>query len=100
MYEDIKLENVYRYIDKLNNTQQEEIQKISVLHTKKVLGNKIGLLFYDVTTLYFETDKKDELREKGFSKDGKHGKSQVILGLMASKDDYPLYYSLFNGSKY
>src|SRR5690625_3571236 len=88
--EDIKLEKVYRYLDKLYNTQQEEIQKISVLHTKKVLGNKIGLLFYDVTTLYFETDKKDELREKGFSKDGKHGQSQVVLGLLVSKDGYPL----------
>lgn len=98
--EDIKLEKVYRYLDKLYNTQQEEIQKISVLHTKKVLGNKIGLLFYDVTTLYFETDKKDELREKGFSKDGKHGQSQVVLGLLVSKDGYPLSYSLFNGSQY
>src|SRR5690625_41997 len=98
--EDIKFEKVYRYLDKLYNTQQEEIQKISVLHTKKVLGNKIGLLFYDVTTLYFETDKKDELREKGFSKDGKHGQSQVVLGLLVSKDGYPLSYSLFNGSQY
>lgn len=97
---DIKLEKIYRYLDKLYNTQQEEIQQISVSHTKEILGNKIGLLFYDVTTLYFETDKKDELREKGFSKDGKHGQSQVVLGLLVSKDGYPLSYSLFNGSQY
>jgi len=29
-------------------------------------------MFYDVTTLYFESDYSDELRENGFSKDGKH----------------------------
>lgn len=98
--EDIKLEKVYRYLDKLYNTQQEQIQQISVNHTREILGNNIGLLFYDVTTLYFETDKKDELREKGFSKDGKHGQSQVVLGLLVSKDGYPLSYSLFNGSQY
>lgn len=98
--EDIRLEKVYRYLDKLYNTQQEEVQRISVAHTREILGNKIGLLFYDVTTLYFETDKQDELREKGFSKDGKHGQSQVVLGLLVSRDGYPLSYSLFNGSQY
>lgn len=98
--EDINLKKIYRYLDVLYNTQQEEIQQVSVSHTQKILGNKIGLLFYDVTTLYFETDKQDELREKGFSKDGKHGQSQVVLGLLVSKDGYPLSYSLFNGSQY
>ena len=97
---DIGLNSIYRYLDELYNTQQEEIQKISVSHTRKLLGDKIGLLFYDVTTLYFETDKKDELREKGFSKDGKHVQSQVVLGLLVSKEGYPLSYLLFNGLQY
>jgi transposase len=57
-------------------------------------------LFYDVTTLYFESDYSDELRERGFSKDGKHSQPQVVLGLLVSKDGYPLSYSLFNGSQY
>ena len=64
------------------------------------MGGKIGLLFYDVTTLYFESDYGDELREAGFSKDGKHSQPQVVLGLLVSKDGYPLSYSLFNGSQY
>ena len=68
-------------------------------HTKKILGGNIGLMFYDVTTLYFETDNTDELREKGFSKDGKHSHPQVVLGLLVSRDGYPLSYSIFNGSQ-
>jgi transposase len=98
--EDIQLYKIYRYLDKLYNTQQEHIQQISVEHTRKILGGKIGLMFYDVTTLYFESDYSDELRENGFSKDGKHSQPQVVLGLLVSKDGYPLSYSLFNGSQY
>jgi len=98
--EDVQLHNIYRYLDKLHNSQQEKIQQISVEHTRKILGGKIGLVFYDVTTLYFETDNSDELREPGFSKDGKHSQPQVVLGLLVSLDGYPLSYSLFNGSQY
>lgn len=98
--EDIQLHQIYRYLDKLYDTQQETIQQISVEHTRRILGGKIGLLFYDVTTLYFESDYGDELRESGFSKDGKHSQPQVVLGLLVSKDGYPLSYSIFNGSQY
>jgi transposase len=98
--QDAQLHHVYRYLDKLYNTQQERIQQISVEHTQRILGGKIGLLFYDVTTLYFEADTGDELRETGFSKDGKHSQPQIVLGLLVSKDGYPLSYSIFNGSQY
>jgi hypothetical protein len=98
--EEIDLHKIYRYLDRLYNTQQEEIQQISVEHTKRILGGTIGLVFYDVTTLYFETDYSDELRERGFSKDGRHAQPQVILGLLVSAGGYPLSYSLFNGSQY
>jgi len=98
--EDVELHKIYRYLDRLHNTLQEKIQQISVEHTRKILGGHIGLLFYDVTTLYFESDHSDDLRERGFSKDGKHAQPQVVLGLLVSRDGYPLSYSLFNGSQY
>jgi len=98
--EDIELHKIYRYLDRLHNTQQEMIQQISVEHTRKVLGGKIGLVFYDVTTLYFESDYGDGFRIQGFSKDGKHSQPQVVLGLLVSAGGYPLAYSLFNGSQY
>jgi len=98
--EDVELHKIYRYLDKLNNTTQAEIQEISVNHTRRILGGKIGLVFYDVTTLYFESDIGDDFRESGFSKDGKHSNPQLVLGLLVSKDGYPLAYSLFNGSQY
>jgi transposase len=98
--QEIELHKIYRYLDRLHNSLQEKIQQISVAHTKKLLGGKIGLVFYDVTTLYFETDYSDDFRVTGFSKDGKHSQPQVVLGLLVSKDGYPLSWSLFNGSQY
>lgn len=62
--------------------------------------DSIGLMFYDVTSLYFETGIQDELRTNGFSKDGKTSESQIILGLLVSADGYPLSYSIFNGAQY
>ena len=93
--EDVELHKIYRYLDRLNNTLQEKIQEISVTHTRKVLYGKIGIVFYDVTTLYFETDYSDDFRTTGFSKDGKHSQPQVVLGLLVSRGGYPLSYSLF-----
>jgi transposase len=98
--EDIELHKIYRYSDKLHGTRQDKVQQISVAHTKKILGGSIGLVFYDVTTLYFETDSSDELRERGFSEDGKQAQPQVVLGLLVSRDGYPLSHSLFNGAQY
>ena len=98
--EDVELNKIYRYLDRLHNTLQDKIQQISVKHTRRILGGKIGLVFYDVTTLYFESDYSDELRERGFSKDGKHAQPQVVLGLLVSRDGYPLSYSIFNGAQY
>ena len=87
-------------MDKLYNKQRELVQQISVDHTRKILGGSIGLMFYDVTSLYFETGIQDELRTNGFSKDGKTSESQIILGLLVSADGYPLSYSIFNGAQY
>jgi transposase len=78
----------------------EHVQEISIAHTRQILGGSIGLLFYDVTTLYFETAPKDDMRQAGFSKDGKTSEAQVVLGLLVSQDGYPLSYSIFNGSQY
>jgi transposase len=98
--EDVNLTKIYRYLDKLNHSQRDKIQDISVVHTRQLLGGQIGVLFYDVTTLYFETDKEDELRKTGFSKEGRHSNPQIILGLLVSMDGYPLAYCIHEGNKY
>lgn len=98
--DDVSLQKIYRYMDKLQSSQKERVQAISVRHTKELFGGDIGILFYDVTTLYFETTDKDGLRNNGFSKDGKNANPQVVLGLLVSRGGYPLSYALFNGAQF
>ena len=98
--EDYDLHRIYRYLDSLNDTRREEIQAVSVRHTMDVYKGKIGVLFYDVTTLYFDSDKPDKLRKPGYSKDGKHSNPQIVLGLLVSGDGCPLAYAVHEGSKY
>ena len=93
-------QSIYRYLDALYNKKKEQVLQISVDHTRKILGGAITVAFYDVTTLYFESFREDNLRAPGFSKDGKTAETQVVLGLLVSRDGYPLAYSLFNGSQF
>ena len=58
------------------------------------------LLFYDVTTLYFETFEEDELRKKGFSKDNKSQQPQILIALMVTKEGFPIAYEVFSGNTF
>jgi transposase len=93
-------DDIYRYLDKLFSTQKDKVQKISFEHTQKILGTQISVVFYDVTTVYFEIDNEDDLRKTGFSKEGKHQNPQIVLGLLVSKNGYPLAYDIFEGNKF
>jgi len=93
-------DKIYRYLDKLNSSQKRTVQNISYHHTLKVLNNTLQIVFYDVTTLYFEVEQEDDLRKTGFSKDGKHQQPQIVLGLLVSTGGYPLAYEIYNGKKY
>ena len=94
------VDKIYRYLDLLYEKQKETIEQISYEHTLEILGGEISMVFYDVTTIYFESDKEDDLRKTGFSKEGKHMHPQILLGLLVSNGGYPLAYEVFEGNKY
>lgn len=91
---------IYRYLDKFRKAYFDQVQEISFRHTLKVLGHELGVVFYDVTTLYFEADKEDDFRIAGFSKEGKHQHPQILIGLLVSVLGYPLAYELFEGNQF
>ena len=96
----LHVNDIYRYLDKLHAQQIKQVQQISFEHTIKLLGDKLAVVFYDVTTLYFEAADQDDLRRAGFSKDGKHSQPQIVLGLLVSENGYPLDYEIFEGNKF
>lgn len=97
---DLPVQQMYRYLDKLYSEQKELIQQISYQHTLKILNGVMSVVFYDVTTLYFQIDNEDEIRKRGFSKEGKHQNPQIVLGLLVSIDGYPLAFDIFEGNKF
>ena len=58
------------------------------------------MLFFDCTTLYFESFTEDELKQNGFSKDAKHHQVQVLLALMVTREGLPVSYAVFPGATY
>ena len=97
---DIKEDRIYRYLDKIYSDHKNTLQQISYNHTKKILGGIISIVFYDVTTIYFQIDDEDEIRKRGFSKEGKHQNPQIVLGLLVGIEGYPLAYEIHEGNKF
>lgn len=91
---------VYRFLDKLNDKLKPQIEQIAFAHTRRVLQNNISVVFYDMTTLYFETSDEDDLRKTGFSKDGKHQCPQIYIGLLVGLGGYAIGYDIFEGNTY
>lgn len=92
------VDEIYRFLDKLSGQLKWRVEEISFAHTKKVIGKDISIVFYDMTTLYFESSDEDDLRKTGFSKDGKHQQPQIYLGLMVSVGGLPIGYDIFEGN--
>lgn len=94
------LNSVYRMMDKINPIFIEEMKKKIANYNISLLKGKIQVLFYDVTTIYFESFTSDELKKLGYSKDNKFNQPQIVLSLLATEEGLPLGYQLFPGNTY
>lgn len=79
----------------------KEIVESKVINfAKEYYAFNFDILFYDVTTLYFETFEEDDLRKNGFSKDHKSQQPQILIALMVSKEGFPVGYEVFSGNTF
>lgn len=94
---------IYRYLDKLCDRNpgktdiKDRIEQITYAHSAGVMGGCVDVVFYDITTLYFEAADEDDLRRTGYSKDGKFDCPQVLLGLLVTREGLPISYEIFEG---
>lgn len=96
----LNLDRVYQMMDKLDDSAIEKLNEITYKNTISLFQNKIDIIFFDCTTIYFEAFDEDELRKNGYSKDLKFNQPQVLLALMVTKEGLPVGYRIFEGSKY
>lgn len=95
------LHHFYRTLDLLQ-TNQDLLKKHIFKQRKSLFSEKLDVVFYDVSTLYFDSFKEAEgsLRQKGYSKDGKANKTQIVLGLLVDKLRNPISYQIYKGNTY
>ena len=95
----IPLDRVYRMMDKVYKNSEILKGKLTE-RTLSLFKERIDVVFFDVTTLYFESFMEDDLRSCGFSKDNKIKETQVVLSLMTTKGGLPIGYELFSGNTF
>jgi transposase len=95
----VQVARIYRFLDRLGCQYKEEVERLSFNYTKRVLGDVV-VAFYDMTSLYFEAEREDDLRRIGFSKDGKFQHPQIMLGLLVGIDGYPISYDIYEGNTF
>jgi len=101
-------DRIYRFLDELCSRKSKlkenkpdiktQVETVAYNHTCKIVGKTPCIVFYDMTTLYFEASDEDDLRKTGFSKDGKHNCPQIFLGLLVSLGGNPIGYDIFEGN--
>jgi transposase len=96
----LPLDKIYRMMDRLDDKAIQRLKEITYHNTLNLLGGKISVIFYDATTLYFESFEPDELKKCGFSKDNKPNQPQVLFALMVTEEGLPLDYEVFAGNIY
>jgi len=79
---------------------KDKIEELTINFAVKEFNFDFAIVFYDVTTLYFETFKSDAFRKTGFSKDNKSQQPQIVVGLVVNKDGFPLAYEIFPGNTF
>lgn len=91
------LEDIYHtlsHVSKFEEAVQMQIHK----RITESYGRNTDLIYYDVTNYYFEIDKEDELKAKGYSKEQRHDPI-VQMGLALDADGIPISYELFAGNE-
>ncbi len=95
----IPLEKMYRMMDSVAK-DIERIKEKVLWTTLQLIPDKVDVLFFDVTTLHFESIETDSFRQLGFSKAQKFKEGQVVLALVTTRQGLPITYELFKGSMY
>ena len=90
------LDDVYRCLSFLYK-HKENLQIWLNDKIKELYGRDTSLIYYDVTNYYFETDKIDDLKRKGVSKE--HRPNPIVqMGLFMDNNGIPITYDLFSGN--
>lgn len=92
---------IYRHLKRaIDHNLKGQFQKALINFAKTELNDDLRLVFYDVTTLAFDSHAKVGLKDFGYSKDHRFQDVQIVVGLVVNCDGFPLYFDVFNGKTF
>ncbi|MDJ1649026.1 IS1634 family transposase, partial [Mycoplasma phocimorsus] len=96
---DIEVEKstFYNFLDILDDYQDEILKGLNNKIAKETNRN-VELVFYDSSTVYFESFVREGLRVPGYSKDGKFKEDQVVIGMATDENGIPIMLKVFRGN--
>ena len=94
---DRQLRQWYSTLDELV-THKKQIEKQLFFRLRNLFSLKVDLVFYDLTSTYFEGRGPSELAKHGHSRDGKPRNRQVLVGVVMI-DGWPIAHHLFEGNQ-
>jgi transposase len=96
----LNLTRVYEWFPQYDETLKDLILKEAIHVAKAEFKFNFSFVFYDVTTLYFESFKEYEFQKPGFSKDNKANQPQIVIGLVVTPEGFPVHYDVFPGNTF
>lgn len=93
--EDIESQHVYRMLDVIEK-RKNEIERTIYDQLKQRKEIKTDLVFYDLTSSYFEGS-KSELVKFGYSRDNRPDRKQIVVGVVLA-DGLPIAHYIFEGN--
>lgn len=96
----LDLNSVYKMMDKIGDKEVLKLNQLVYGKTKELFRDKIDIVYFDATTLYFESFSEDEFKKNGYSKDNKFNQPQVVLALLVTKSGLPIGYKAFSGDTF
>lgn len=92
---DVDKHQLYRALTRVVVKDYRKI--ISRLCFTHAAAQPLSLVLYDVTSLYFETQRGDDFRKPGLSKE-RRLEPQIIIGLLVNQSGFPLGLQSFAGN--
>jgi len=96
----VSLPQVYRMMDRLDEACIERLNTLAETQARALLGGPLRVLFFDCTTLYFESFTDDDLKQPGYSKDAKFKECQLLLALAVTDTGLPVRYTVLPGATF
>lgn len=110
--EDLKLHHLYRAMawlgEELPSEEQEntpisprctkDLVEEGLFEARRSLFSDLALVFFDTTSIYFEGEGGESIGHRGFSKDHRPDRKQMVVGAVLDRNGHPICCEMWPGN--